>query len=78
MHRIQNMRRSADFDISDYIMTYYQGDSELDDVISAHSEYIKQETLSRELRNELPAEGAYTEEHNADGLQATIGVMREG
>ena len=78
VHRIQNMRRSADFDISDYIVTYYQGGSELDKVISAHSGYIKQETLSRELRKETPAKGAYIEEYDADGLRATIGVKKEG
>ncbi|MCI0438115.1 MAG: class I tRNA ligase family protein, partial [Chloroflexi bacterium] len=49
VHRIQNMRRAADFDIADYIVTYYQGDAEIAEVIAAHEEYIRQETLSRQL-----------------------------
>ncbi|MCH8870305.1 MAG: isoleucine--tRNA ligase [Chloroflexi bacterium] len=78
VHRIQNMRRSADFDISDYIVTYYQGDAELDRIIEAHGEYIRQETLSRQLVKSAPADGAYTEDHDMDGLAVTVGVKREG
>jgi isoleucyl-tRNA synthetase len=77
VHRIQNMRRSADFDIADYIVTYYRGNAELDRVIDAHAEYIKQETLTRELVNAAPPVDAWTETHSFDGLEATIGVRRE-
>ena len=76
VHHIQNMRRSADFNISDYIVTYYQDDEGLGDVIAAHGEYIKQETLSRELLAQPPADGAYVESLDADGIRATIGARR--
>jgi isoleucyl-tRNA synthetase len=77
VHRIQNMRRSAGFDIADYIVTCYQGSPRLDEVLAAHGDYIRQETLSRRLLKAPPGQGAYTETFSIDGLEATIGVERE-
>ena len=76
VHGIQNMRRSADFDIADHIVTYYVSSPELDAVIAAHSEYIRQETLSQELLSQSPAYDAYTETLKVNDIQATIGVRR--
>ena len=77
VHGIQNMRRSADFDIADHIVTYYEGSPELDAVIAAHSEYIRQETLSQELLSHSPVDdGFYTETLKVNDIQATIGVRR--
>ena len=76
VHRIQNMRRTADFDIADYIVTYYQGGPELEQVIAAHAEYMKQETLSRELIDEQAPEDCHIEELKFDGLEVTIGVKK--
>ena len=77
VHRIQNMRRSADFDIADYIVTYYEGSSRIDEVMSAHNEYIRQETLSSDLVRQAPPSDAYTESHSVDDIEATIGVKRQ-
>ncbi len=77
VHRIQNMRRSAEFDIADYIVTYYQGSPELDEVMSVHGDYIQRETLSRQIVKGQPPEDAYTESHKVEGLELTIGVKRE-
>ena len=78
VHRIQNMRRSAGFDIADHIVTYYQGDAKLDEVMAAHGDYIRQETLSRQVVKGAPAPDVYTEAHKVDGLEATLGVKKEG
>ena len=76
VHGIQNMRRSADFDIADHIVTYYVSSPELDAVIAAHSDYIRQETLSQELLSQSPAYDAYMEALKVNDIQATIGVRR--
>ena len=76
VHRIQNMRRSAGFDIADHITTYYRGAKELDEVVSGHGDYIRQETLSRELVNGSPPQGAYAETHKVNGLDALLAVKR--
>ena len=76
VHGIQNMRRSAEFDIADHIVTYYESSPELDAVIAAHSDYIRQETLSEDLLSQPPADDAYTETLKVNAIQATIGVRR--
>ena len=76
VHRIQNMRRSAGFDIADYIVTHYQGDDYIKQVAEAHADYIKQETLSRELVEGAPEEDAFTESHKLSGHEISLGVKR--
>ena len=77
VHLIQNMRRSAGFHIADHIVTYYQGDQRLDQVVATHGDYVRRETLSRRLVAAAPEEGAYTEPHKVNGLDAVLGVKRE-
>ncbi|MCH8061688.1 MAG: isoleucine--tRNA ligase [Chloroflexi bacterium] len=76
VHRIQNMRRAADFDIADYIVTYYEGSLELGQVIAAHADYIKQETLSRELIEQQAPEDCHIEYLKFDGIEVIVGVKR--
>ena len=77
VHRIQNMRKAAGFDIADYIVTSYQGPDELEEVLAAHADYIRRETLSRELVRAAPEEGAHVETHKLDGMEVVLGVKRE-
>jgi len=76
VHRLQMMRRSAGFDIADYITTYYQGEDYIRQVIEDFAEYIKQETLSRQLVEEIPPEDAYTESRKLGGYDILLGVER--
>ena len=78
VHRLQIMRRSAGFDIADYITTYYQSDDYIRQVMEKHADYIKQETLSRQLIEEVPEEGTYTESHKLDDHEILLGVKRLG
>ena len=74
VHRIQNLRRAAGFDIAEYIVTYYQGDPGLDELVAVHGDYIRRETLSREIVKGVPAKDAFSETHKLDDMQAVIGV----
>jgi isoleucyl-tRNA synthetase len=76
VHRLQTMRKNAGFDIADYIVTYYQGGEELCRIMQAHSDYIRQETLSRELIDGSPSTGAYVEEQKIAGQAITLAVER--
>ncbi len=78
VHLIQNMRRSAGFDIADRIVTTYQADERIARVVQQHGDYIRQETLSLELRQGEPIAGAYQEEHKVDGISVMLGVQRAG
>ena len=75
VHRIQDMRRSAGFDIADRIDTYYQGGPELQQVMESHGSYISAETLSRQLLPQAPTPEAHTEDHEMDGLRVSLGVV---
>lgn len=76
VHRIQTMRKDADFRIEDHIVTYYQGDDVIERVFQKHQNYIKQETLSDELRPGQPTAGAYEEEVKVDGHKIKLAVAR--
>ena len=78
VHRLQIMRRSAGFDIADYIVIYYQGDTYMKGVVENEdlAAYIKQETLSRELVEGVPQEGIFTESYRLSGHDILLGVKR--
>jgi isoleucyl-tRNA synthetase len=80
VRRLQTMRRSAGFDIADHITTYYQGDDYIRQVMTDKNlaPYIKQETLSRQLVDGVPQEGAFTESHKLSGHEIVLGVKRLG
>ncbi|MFA5366845.1 MAG: isoleucine--tRNA ligase [Dehalococcoidia bacterium] len=77
VHRIQTMRKDAGFEIADYITTYYEPNALLDRVLKNAElvAYIKQETLSRDVVEGIPAE-AYKETHKIEGREITLGVKR--
>ena len=76
VHLVQNMRRSAGFDIADHIITYYDGDEALEEVVVTHCNYICQETLSRELVRGVVPGRAHSEKQQINGLDVILGVVR--
>jgi len=76
VHRLQVMRRSAEFDIADHITTYYEGDDYTKEVIATFADYIKQETLSRQLIEGVPQENVFRESHKLGEHNIVLGVKR--
>jgi isoleucyl-tRNA synthetase len=76
VHRIQTMRRAADFRIDDRIATYYDAPEPLREVFDRYAGYIRGETLSRELRPGTGPDDAYRERVNLDGAHLTLAVVR--
>jgi isoleucyl-tRNA synthetase len=76
VRRLQMMRRSAGFEITDHIATYYRGDEYLGRVMAGFADYIKQETLTERLIEGTPDEAAYREEYKLDGRPLTLGVQK--
>jgi isoleucyl-tRNA synthetase len=76
VRRLQTMRRAAGFDIADHITSYYQGDDYIRQVMSDFADYIKQETLSRELVDSVPDADAFAESHRLSGHELRLGVKR--
>ena len=78
VRRLQAMRRSAGFDIADHIITYYQGEAYVRQVMEDFADYIKQETLSQQLIEGVPGEGVFTERYKLSGYDILLGVERPG
>ena len=77
VHRIQNLRRTAKFEVTDRIVTFYQGPAEFTGVMrGAFSGYIRDETLSESLVDGPPEEGAASESSKIEGREIVLGVMR--
>jgi isoleucyl-tRNA synthetase len=77
VHRLQTMRKTAGFEIADYIITYYQSDDYVQNVMQSYAAYIKRETLSREIRSDAPPANAFTEEHKLGGYTITLGILKQ-
>ena len=79
VRRVQDLRRTADFDLSDRVKTWYIGDEALTEAIIKHADYIKAETLSVELINAVGPEDplVYDSEIEIDGMFANISVQKE-
>ena len=76
VRHIQTMRRAAGFDVADHIVTYYQGEEDITRVMKDFAGYIKQETLSLELTDGLPPEGAYVEKHRISNSDVLLAVSK--
>ncbi len=76
VRHIQTMRRAAGFDVADHIVTYYQGEEDITRVMKDFAGYIKQETLSLELTEGLPPEGAYVEKHRISNSDVLLAVSK--
>ncbi len=74
VRRIQTMRKEADFQLDDRIVTTYATDDELSSVIAQWAAYVEAETLSDELLAGPPQEGARSENFQVDGHQLTLGI----
>jgi isoleucyl-tRNA synthetase len=76
VHRIQNLRKDAGFEIADRITTWYQGGALVQEAMERFADYVKAETLSLELvRGEPPAD-AKVERAKLDGQEVVMGVRR--
>jgi isoleucyl-tRNA synthetase len=76
VRRIQDLRKSASFDISDRIVTHYGGTPALVAAIAAHAAYIQAETLSVELVAGAAPAGAAAADDAFDGEKLTLGLVR--
>ena len=78
VRRIQDLRKSGGFYISDRVLTYYSASPELAGAIHQYGEYLQAETLCLQLiAGVAPAEAA-TASDQFDGENLTIGLVKAG
>ena len=76
VRHIQDLRREADFELSDRITTWCAGGEAVARVLAAHGDYVKGETLSVELFTEAPPGDAQQTRFTLDGVEVVAGVRR--
>ena len=74
VRRVQDLRKSAGFEISDHIVLTYQAAGEMKVTLGQWADYIKSETLADELREGEPA--GTTDEDEIDGMKVKLGVVK--
>ena len=75
-HRIQGLRREAKFELTDRIVTYYQGPEQVVRVMQNHADYISQETLSDRLVPGGPEDGERPPAQKVEGMEVMLEVRR--
>lgn len=76
VHRIQNMRKNAGFQVTEQIKVFYKGEKTLEKTIEEYEDYIKSETLSLNLIESNPIDDAYIENQSIEGEDIVLGVLR--
>ncbi len=78
VHRLQTMRRTANYEIADHIKVYYDGSAFFVQALSAFADYIRQETLADEIEESIPDDVDLQEEHKISGYHLTLGIKKVG
>ena len=76
VHMIQNMRKSAGFEISDRILLSVSGSDHISTVLQEYSEYVSQEILADNLNQDLIEVEPFTEDHDIGGEHVTISIKK--
>ncbi len=77
VRRIQDLRKTAEFDIADRIETRYQASKKLKLAIKTYRDYIMNETLSTSLVEEKIAEDLAQVKDEFDGEKVIIGIKKK-
>jgi isoleucyl-tRNA synthetase len=76
INRVQNMRKEADFDVTDRINISYKGSDNLNTAVDSLSDYIASETLAVELTEGEMEVSDYIKEWDIDGSECVIAIKR--
>jgi len=76
VHRVQNMRRSAGYEIADHIVMYYEADAFIMQSLSSFADYVMQETLARSVEEGVPDDVDLKETFKISGYTVLLGVKK--
>ena len=77
VNRVQNMRKEADFDVTDRIIISIEGDPEITSASQNLSEYIRSETLADDLKAKINKEFDFRKSWDIDGKECSIAIKRK-
>ena len=73
VRHIQELRKEADFEMNDRIHLYYEGSDKINQAFSEHADYIKTETLSLDISDQVK-DGVFVKEVKLSGEKVKLGV----
>jgi isoleucyl-tRNA synthetase len=76
VRRVQDLRKTADLDVSDRINLFVEASEALRSAIEAYRDYVTSETLTRQLSFEAAPEGASLVEDTFDGETLQAGLVK--
>jgi len=76
INRIQNLRKKADFEVTDRIQVTYRADGLLAKALRQHADWIRNETLAVALQPSNQPAGEVVETFEIDDATFTVGIQR--
>lgn len=76
VRRVQDLRKSAEFDIADRIDIHYQCSKKLNKAILKHLDYIKNETLAVSIEEGKLLQGSTQFQDEFDGEKVSFGIKK--
>ena len=76
VNRIQNMRKEADFDVTDRIVIGFNGNEEIAEAVEANRENIKSETLAEEITPEILDVSDFVKSWDIEDRECEISIRR--
>ena len=72
--KIQTMRKEADFEVTDKIVIYVDGNDKVSEIVKANAENIKGDVMAVDIK--LGELAGYSKEWNINGETVSIGVEK--
>ena len=76
LRRVQDLRKTADLDVSDRIELFVEASAGLKTAVEVHVEYIKAETLAVNLTFETPPANTTVVEDEFEGEKVKVGIRK--
>jgi isoleucyl-tRNA synthetase len=78
VRRVQDLRKTADLQISDRIHIFYTASPKLGEAVKQHADYIASETLAAEVSEAAAPAGAHSAADEFDGETLTVALEKVG
>lgn len=76
VNRVQNMRKEADFDVTDRIIIGFSGSDVIEEAVTSSLETIKSETLAEEIKTSTLEVSDFVKSWDIEGSECEISIRR--
>ena len=76
VNRIQNMRKDADFQVTDKINIEFNADANFISAVNSHKKYIAVETLAEKIENKSEADGGFSQDWKIGSSDVKIKIEK--